>query len=146
MSAEEKERVAKQQASLGEGGLKDKGDHLERAIAQNEVDSLCAITRKYYTLYRFQFLLRSSAIYLFPRQTVFISILLLPWATINQKMPLLDLPSTPSCLFIRSHSSSNFTTSTQHLWRYVHYYFFFLSFKAPLPSVFEGGQGGHFNA
>ena len=37
MSSEEKERVAKQQKGLGEGGLKEKGQKLETAIAQNEV-------------------------------------------------------------------------------------------------------------
>ena len=37
MSAEEKERVAKQQRTLGENGLKEKGEKLEKAITQNEV-------------------------------------------------------------------------------------------------------------
>ena len=37
MSAEEKERVAKQQEALGEKGLKEKGEELEKAIVQNEV-------------------------------------------------------------------------------------------------------------
>ena len=37
MSTEEKERVCKQQQCLGEEGLKEKGQQLEKAIAQNEV-------------------------------------------------------------------------------------------------------------
>ena len=37
MSMEEKERVAMQQQSLGEEGLKEKGQQLQEAIAQNEV-------------------------------------------------------------------------------------------------------------
>ena len=37
MSAEEKERVAEQQKALGEEGLREKGEELEKAIAQNEV-------------------------------------------------------------------------------------------------------------
>lgn len=37
MSSEEKERVCKQQECLGEEGLREKGQQLEKAIAQNEV-------------------------------------------------------------------------------------------------------------
>ena len=37
MSSEEKERVANQQQSLGKEGLEEKGQQLEKAIAQNEV-------------------------------------------------------------------------------------------------------------
>ena len=37
MSAEEKERVATQRENLGEKGLKEKGEQLEKAITQNEV-------------------------------------------------------------------------------------------------------------
>ena len=37
MSSEEKERVCKQQQCLGDEGLKEKGEQLEEAIAQNEV-------------------------------------------------------------------------------------------------------------
>ena len=37
MSSEEKERVCKQQECLGEEGLKERGQELDKAIAQNEV-------------------------------------------------------------------------------------------------------------
>jgi Zn-dependent M16 (insulinase) family peptidase len=40
MSSEEKERVCKQQECLGEEGLKERGQELDKAIAQNEVHSL----------------------------------------------------------------------------------------------------------
>lgn len=39
MSAEEKERVAGQMERLGEAGMKQKADELEKAIEQNEVHS-----------------------------------------------------------------------------------------------------------
>jgi len=39
MSAEEKERVAEQMERLGEAGMKQKADELEKAIEQNEVPS-----------------------------------------------------------------------------------------------------------
>ena len=39
MSAEEKERVAEQMERLGEAGMKQKADELEKAIEQNEVHS-----------------------------------------------------------------------------------------------------------
>ena len=39
MAQEEKERLAKQKESLGEAGLKLKGQELEEAIRQNEVDT-----------------------------------------------------------------------------------------------------------
>ena len=37
MSSEEKERVCKQQECLGEEGLRERGQELDKAIAQNEV-------------------------------------------------------------------------------------------------------------
>ena len=39
MSAEEKGRVAEQRERLGEAGMKQRADELERAIEQNEVPS-----------------------------------------------------------------------------------------------------------
>lgn len=49
MSTEEKERVAKQQKALGEEGLREKGEQLEKAIAQNGV----CIHEHYYIDYNF---------------------------------------------------------------------------------------------
>ena len=43
MSSEEKERVCKQQECLGEEGLKERGQELDKAIAQNEVRILIDI-------------------------------------------------------------------------------------------------------
>lgn len=46
MSAEEKERVAEQMERLGEAGMKQKADELEKAIEQNEVHSHTQFRRK----------------------------------------------------------------------------------------------------